>query len=305
MAQAEGNNPTPVQQRVAPTQGGMSQSGGARNTGRGVTVDTNSILGSGISPSAVLKGKAGTNADDPLAKYRIAQPNDDESVDDWNKALRSASRAEASGAPFQVDAAPTTTKTSLPTQTSATSVPTIRPSVPQPTQPNSNPNRTTQPTQPNSNPNRTTQLTQPNSNPNRTTAYGQQQVGVVATPTLRPSILKDQSEDPLAKYRVKSPEEEERTWVISLRNLPAGVGKPVILLVDERQQYAGIGAGGVATHVSSILCNSETGSLFDLKVSSINFNFNRNLELSQGRFVRFGLEQGQMKFRQQKMDFDD
>jgi len=297
MDQAGGNRtnirPTNVQQRVVPPQSGMSQSGGAR-TGRGVTVDTNSIIGSGISPSAVLKGKAGTNADDPLAKYRIVQPTDEESVD-WNKALRSASRAEASGAPFQADpvytAPPATTKTPLSTHTSSTSVPTIRPSegmrsvssVPQTTQ----------------------TPTQPNSNPNRTTAYGHQQVGVVATPTLKPSILKDQSEDPLAKYRVKSPEEEERTWVISLRNLPAGVGKPVIFLVDERQQYAGIGAGGVVTQISSILCNSETGSLFNLKVNSINFDFNRNLELGKGRFVRFGVEQGQMKFRQQKMDFDD
>jgi len=108
----------------------------------------------------------------------------------------------------------------------------------------------------------------------------------------------------LDRYRVKSPEEEERTWEIILRNIPQAPGKIVELKVDDRQLYSGTGNDRVVSSNFSTMCNS-TASQFILKVGLINFNLTRSLEIGKGRFVRFAVEQGQFKFRQQKTAIDD
>jgi len=146
--------------------------------------DTKSIFGSGITPSAVVKGRSGAD-DDPLAKYRVSSTDVDQTVD-WNQTLRSASRAnvEETGNPFarldddgaRVLNAPTQnyrapqTSTAVPPSQSLRNVPygNQKPKAPQVTAHNVHSN-----------------------------------VNVIPDPTIKPSALREQG-DYLEKYRVKS-----------------------------------------------------------------------------------------------------
>eukprot|EP01123_Difflugia_compressa_P015745 TRINITY_DN904_c0_g2_i2.p1 TRINITY_DN904_c0_g2~~TRINITY_DN904_c0_g2_i2.p1 ORF type:complete len:260 (-),score=43.88 TRINITY_DN904_c0_g2_i2:213-992(-) len=122
----------------------------------------------------------------------------------------------------------------------------------------------------------------------------------------RPSLLREQSDDPLSKYRVKSPEEEEVTWEIYLRNLPAESVNIVEFFADDKKVFAGFGSNGVVTENFNYTCKPGTTSThFCLKISFINFNLNKTLDITKGRFIRFSVDYGQMKFRQQKTHFED
>jgi len=266
-------------------------------------IDTTSIFHSGITPSSVVKGITGAG-DDPLAKYRVQKVEKDDV--DWHQTIRSASRANVEG-----ESDPLKLYTGQPPAYVVNTVPAQSPNI-------------------RYNPKGTPQSTPHNVHKN---------VNVVPDPTIKPSLLKEQGDylekyrvksdpsinvgadtepirptvlknsggdDYLSKYRVRSPEEEERTWDIQLRNIPATSGKIVELQVEERQLFAGSGAGtgGVISSNFSTLASS-TSSNFVLKIGAINFNLTRSLEIGKGRFVRFALEQGQIKFRQQKTPIDD
>jgi len=280
--------------------------------------DTKSIFGSGITPSAVVKGKSGAD-DDPLARYRVnTNSADAEDNVDWHSTLRNASRAnvEETGNPFhRLDGEPTYVNTPPPnyrTNQSAGVRPPSEglrkapsgakaPSVP-PHNVHTNVNVVPDPT------------IKPSALKDQGDYLEKYRVksvdptltqGVTVSSNVRPSVLgKDQGDDYLEKYRVKTPEEEERTWEISLRNLPVSSNKIVELQVDDRQLYSGSGNDKVVSLNFSKMCNS-TSSQFVVKIGLINFNLTRSLEIPKGRFVRFAVEQGQFKFRQQKTPFDD
>lgn len=225
-------------------------------------------MSSGIRPTAVKKGITGV--DDPLAKYRVQNnPNDTASVD-WDKEIRSASRAD------------TTTPTTYVPQEKPIEQRYVPPSA----------NTTILPAR--------TDVRNPTSQFSSSNPYVRPEQGI------KPSALKDGS-DVLQKYRIKTPEEEEMTWEISLRQIPASLGKSVLFQVDGSVLYSGEGTNGIVTANVTTMCSSENSGTSQVlfKINAINFNLNRNLEISKGRFVRFSVESGQMKFRQQKTPFDD
>jgi hypothetical protein len=118
------------------------------------------------------------------------------------------------------------------------------------------------------------------------------------------SLFKDNN-DVLDKYRVKSAEEEEKTWHIYLIGLTADPGKPIELKCDGQVVYSGEGVNGhVTAHVTfESKGNGPTSMVLNIK--TLNFVLNKSLELTNGRFVRFAVERGQLKFRQQKTDVVD
>jgi len=118
------------------------------------------------------------------------------------------------------------------------------------------------------------------------------------------SLFKDNN-DVMDKYRVKSPEEEEKTWHIYLIGLSADPGKPIELKCDGQVVYSGEGVNGnVTTHVNYESKGNGPTSMV-LSIKTLNFVLNKSLELEKGRFVRFAVERGQLKFRQQKTDVVD
>jgi len=118
------------------------------------------------------------------------------------------------------------------------------------------------------------------------------------------SLFKDNN-DVLDKYRVKTAEEEEKTWHIYLIGLTADPGKPIELKCDGQVVYAGEGVNGhVTTHVTYESKGTGPTSIV-LNIKTLNFVLNKSLELQNGRFVRFGVDRGQLKFRQQKTDVVD
>jgi len=282
------------------------------------TTDTTSIFGSGITPSSVVKGRSGAD-DDPLAKYRVKSEEKDDS-ENWHQAIRSASRAnvdestgidsllrldaqQAINAPPGYRATPKSPTGARPPSEALRNVNT-RPGV------KANPSPHNIHTNVNVIPDPTIKPSALKDQGDYLEKYRVKSVDPTLTPgepvtsNVRPSVLKDQGDDYLERYRVKTPEEEERTWEISLRNLPVSSSKIVELQVDNRQLYSGSGNDRVVSSNFSTMCNS-TSSQFVLKIGAINFNLSRSLEIGKGRFVRFSVEQGQMKFRQQKTPIED
>jgi hypothetical protein len=128
---------------------------------------------------------------------------------------------------------------------------------------------------------------------------------VISSSGNQPKSLFKDNNDVLDKYRVKSAEEEEKTWHIYLIGLTADPGKPIELKCDGQVVYAGEGVNGhVTTHVTYESKGAGPTSII-LNIKSLNFVLNKSLELQNGRFVRFGVERGQLKFRQQKTDVVD
>jgi len=117
------------------------------------------------------------------------------------------------------------------------------------------------------------------------------------------SMFKDNS-DPLEKYRVKPPEEEEKTWVIYLFGLGTDPGKPVELRCDGNPVFMGEGMNGVVNTRVSYASQGEVTQM-NLSIKSMNFSFPKNLEIGKGRFIKFSIEQGQLKFRQQRTEIDN
>jgi len=116
-------------------------------------------------------------------------------------------------------------------------------------------------------------------------------------------IFKDNS-DPLEKFRVKPADEEERTWVIYLFGLGTDPGKPVELRCDGNPVFMGEGMNGVVNTRVSYGSQGEVTQM-NLSIKSMNFSFPKNLEIGKGRFVKFSIEQGQLKFRQQRTEIDN
>eukprot|EP01124_Arcella_intermedia_P032229 TRINITY_DN7475_c0_g1_i1.p1 TRINITY_DN7475_c0_g1~~TRINITY_DN7475_c0_g1_i1.p1 ORF type:complete len:442 (+),score=76.92 TRINITY_DN7475_c0_g1_i1:20-1345(+) len=276
------------------------------------TTDTSSILQSGISPSAAVKGISGADSD-PLSRYRVAQPDNNQNMD-WNKELRSASRAEGSKnqSVFERETPPQVNSQPVVRQPNPAPAPQYAQTQQQVyTSPNVDVNANIRPSilsQQNDPLDRYRLKNDAPANPAPVTAArlpgAPQTQGVAYAPTVRPSVLKDNS-DALSKYRVKSPEEDERTWAFSFRNLPTTPEKVVRLVVDGKTLYSGYApAGSLNEHVSYTAGPGAGSVQVQFNIELINFNLQRNLDMSKGRFVRFSIEQAQMKFRQQKMDLD-
>jgi len=288
--------------------------------GNSVT-DTTSIFGSGITPSAVAKGVSGID-DDPLAKYRVKSTNADADEVDWHSTLRNASRAnvEETGNPFhRLDGEPSYVNTPPNQNYRANQASQARPPSEALRKP---PAKQATPYVPPSNVHTNVNVVpDPTIKPSVLKEQGDylekyrvknvdptltSGATVTSAGGVRPSVFKDQGDDYMDKYRIKTPEEEERTWEISLRNIPASSNKIVELQVDDRQLYSGSGNDKVVSlNFSTMSKSNATSSQFIVKIGLINFNLTRSLELAKGRFVRFSVEQGQMKFRQQKTPFDD
>jgi hypothetical protein len=121
----------------------------------------------------------------------------------------------------------------------------------------------------------------------------------------QPKPMFKDNNDVMDKYRVKSAEEEEKTWHIYLIGLTADPGKPIELKCDGQVVYSGEGVNGhVTAHVTYESKGTGPTSIV-LNIKTLNFVLNKNLELVNGRFVRFAVERGQLKFRQQKTDVVD
>jgi len=162
------------------------------------------------------------------------------------------------------------------------------------------------------------------SNPYRSTGV------TVAESNVRPSILKDNSdplerfrikdppveqstsdtpihssqkgtEDPLDKYRVKSPEEEEMSLNFYLTGLITEPGKPVELKCNGQLIFTSEGINGVVNSRTSFVGSGEVTDAA-LTIKALPYTLNKTLEHSKGRFVRFALEKGALKFRQQKTE---
>jgi hypothetical protein len=116
-------------------------------------------------------------------------------------------------------------------------------------------------------------------------------------------MFKDNS-DPLEKFRVKPPEEEEKTWVIYLFGLGTDPGKPVELRCDGNPVFMGEGMNGVVNTRVSYASQGEVTQM-NLSIKSMNFTLPKNLEIGKGRFIKFSIEQGQLKFRQQRTEIDN
>jgi len=159
-------------------------------------------------------------------------------------------------------------------------------------------------------------------------------ITVVAESTIRPSLLKDSGDpfekyriseppadpaakqdtlhtsgskpdlsDPLDKYRVKTSEEEEMTWQFFLTGIAADPGKPVELKCDGQVVYISEGANGMVNTRTSYLASGVSTAVV-LTIKSIPFTVNKTLEIANGRFVRFAIEKGGLKFRQQRTELD-
>jgi hypothetical protein len=121
----------------------------------------------------------------------------------------------------------------------------------------------------------------------------------------QPKSLFNNNNDVLDKYRVKTAEEEEKTWHIYLIGLTADPGKPIELRCDGQVVYSGEGVNGhVTSHVTYESKGTGPTSMV-LNIKTLNFVLNKSLEIPNGRFVRFAVERGQLKFRQQKTDVVD
>jgi len=292
--------------------------------GNSVT-DTTSIFGSGITPSAVAKGVTGVD-NDPLAKYRVKPTESTDAEVDWHSTLRSASRAnvEETGNPFhRLDGEPSYVNTPANQNYRSNQASQARPpSEAMRKAPSANARQATPYVPPYNVHTSANVIPDPTIKPSVLKEQGDylekyrvKNVDPTLTPGtttvtsaggVRPSVLKDQGDGYLDKYRIKTPEEEERTWEISLRNIPASSNKIVEVQVDDRQLYSGSGNDKVVSLNFSTMCKpNDTSSQFIVKIGLISFNLTRSLELGKGRFVRFSVEQGQMKFRQQKTPFDD
>jgi len=116
--------------------------------------------------------------------------------------------------------------------------------------------------------------------------------------------LTDSGSDLLQKYRVKSPEEEQMSWHFYFSGFPTDPGKPVELKCDGDLVFENEGVNGlVNTHICYLALRETTA--VGLTVKSINYTLNKNLEISKGRFVKFAMEKGALKFRQQKTEIED
>jgi len=156
-------------------------------------------------------------------------------------------------------------------------------------------------------------------------------VTVVAESTIRPSLLKDSGDplgkyritdppadpakqenptgskpdtsDPLDKYRVKTAEEEEMTWQFFLTGIAADPGKPVELKCDGHLVFESEGANGTVNTRTSYLASSSS-TVVVLTIKSIPITINKTLDIANGRFVRYAIEKGGLKFRQQRTELD-
>lgn len=133
-----------------------------------------------------------------------------------------------------------------------------------------------------------------NSNPNPQPYHVQPSYNIVQESTIRPSIAK-QGGDDLDKYRLK--------FEAQIRNAPASSDQPVQLLINGQVALNSPGQNGiVSSNVETSISNDAT---FTLRVPSVCLDVTRDLKIDQGRYVRFSFEDGQLKFMQSKLDFDD
>jgi hypothetical protein len=345
--------------------------------GRGVTVDTSSIIGTGITPSAVARGVS-TGQDDALSKYRVTNSDDNQDID-WIRTLRSASRAQVEdndtvyvgGEPsvlHQPNAQHKPGSTNVnyqppPSQQMRSNPPRddnvfSRPNNNSAVNMNRQNNQRNPPPPPG--PSRAPQYQNypppsqhqnypppsqyqnypPSSHQQHRAPDPKNNPWVKEESTIKPSVLRDNSDplekykikdnapetlniplvssggnqpkqmfkdnnDVMDKYRVKSAEEEEKTWHIYLIGLTADPGKPIELKCDGQVVYSGEGVNGhVTAHVNYESKGTGPTSIA-LNIKTLNFVLNKSLELANGRFVRFAVERGQLKFRQQKTDVVD
>jgi len=178
-------------------------------------VDTSSIIGQGITPSAVFRGV--NSGDDTISKYRINSSEDTNENIDWRKTIKNASRAAVdepdevmaqkiiepsvqvshqqhyNTRPANVGPLPSEQLRHNPEALSRPTPPTSPTIVPrQPSQPVVSPKSGNVPPPPG--PSRTVYTPPQQVNPKRG-------VTVVAESTIRPSLLRDTS-DPLERYRI-------------------------------------------------------------------------------------------------------
>jgi hypothetical protein len=317
----------------SPQQASLGNSGNRGNVRQpqNPTVDTSSIYAKGVTPSAVYHGVS-RGEEDALSKYRVTSPDQVQDID-WIKTLRSASRAQVEE-PGEVFSVKSQEQVVHNPQQQVQSHNTRPQNAPPPSQQirredvfSSRP--------PNSAINVRPQQHNVYQGPPRAHSPYQSTSVTVEESTIRPSVLRDSgdplekfrikpeelndinqtsqpktvfkkqdSNDSLDRFRVKSAEEEEKTWHLYMMGLTADPGKPIELRCDGQLIYTGEGLNGVVNAHSVYEAQGPVVNVV-LHVKSLNFVVNRSLELSKGRFVRFSVERGQMKFRQQKTEFED
>jgi hypothetical protein len=133
---------------------------------------------------------------------------------------------------------------------------------------------------------------------------GETPPGNPATTETQSPKLNDSGNDPFQKYRVKSPEEEQMSWHFYFSGFPTDPGRGLEFKCDGDLIFESEGVNGVVnTHISYVAIRESTA--VGLTIKSMNYFLNKNLEISKGRFVKFAMEKGSIKFRQQKTEIED